>query len=399
MARRLRLWIGGTLAACLLVALAYLPPRGGVAVPESRFGPGIPMPTPARLRAQGLAEAWRSTQSAITLLRSEQDLAAERKLRPPQGRSFTVVVDGPDSVVSVLQPFFDAQLDTVWRRLGLGVTKVSVLVVVATPGPRRSRGAATQPPEERSGTATYVLPDSSNRTTCAVLIPAAYFTITFLRSRRLDHAGQLREWLKSSLGPCAFYAAYGTPGKPARRWLARRGYDLALYPGWDSLPGARNVDLDAATLRRYPQYWEWIYRLPTPTVACLAGRAASCAETVLSGSTGGFDDTLPSVLSVQRRWWLTQSVVPGERYLGDVAREIGRDRFLRFWNGTDPVDTALAAALKQPVGEWTARWDRAFLAKLPLGPAAPPSSVLLASLLAAAAVATVAWSAGRRQVR
>lgn len=402
MARELRRWGLATLVACALVAFGYLPPRGGVTVPESRFAPRMAKATPARLHAQDLAEQWRSAQAAITLLQSERDLAGDLTAQPRAGTGFTLRINGPDSTASVLQPFIAAQLDSTWRQLGLGETKISVLVVVATPlpRPRGADGVDVLPTQDRSGAATYVLPDSSNRTTCAVLIPAAYFTINLLRTKRIDRVGQFREWLKGGLGPCAFYAAFGTPGTPARRWLARRGYDLALYPGWDSLRSeVRSFGFDAAELRRYSWYWEWIYQLPAPTVACLAGRAGACGETVLSRSGGGFGDALPRILTVQRRWWQTQSVVPGERYLGDVARDIGRDRFLRFWNSTDPVDTALAAALKEPVGAWTARWERRFVPELPLGPAAPASAALVATLLAAAAVAAVALTAVRRQVR
>jgi hypothetical protein len=91
--------------------------------------------------------------------------------------------------------------------------------------------------------------------------------------------------------------------------------------------------------------------------------------------------------------------VGGERYLADVAREVGRERFLRFWNSSLPVDTALAAALRAPVGEWSARWQRRFGPRLPLGPAAPLSAMLLGIVLGGAAVASVVLTASRREVR
>ncbi|HYT70127.1 MAG TPA: hypothetical protein VEK78_02025, partial [Gemmatimonadales bacterium] len=62
-------------------------------------------------------------------------------------------------------------------------------------------------------------------------------------------------------------------------------------------------------------------------------------------------------------------------------------------------DTALAAALKMPVGEWTERWERRFVPRLPLGAAAPLGASGLGVLLAGAALASVALGAKRRQVR
>ncbi len=85
-------------------------------------------------------------------------------------------------------------------------------------------------------------------------------------------------------------------------------------------------------------------------------------------------------------------------YLADVAREVGHERFLRFWNSPEPVDSALGAVLKMPVGEWTERWQRRFVPRLPLGPAAPFSATVLGLLLGGAAVIVIAFSATRRQV-
>ena len=97
-------------------------------------------------------------------------------------------------------------------------------------------------------------------------------------------------------------------------------------------------------------------------------------------------------------WWRGQRLLYSDRYLADVAREVGHDRFLRFWNSPEPVDTALAAVLKMPVGEWTERWQRRFVPRLPLGPAAPVSATVIGLLLGGAAVAVVSLGAKRRQV-
>jgi hypothetical protein len=119
---------------------------------------------------------------------------------------------------------------------------------------------------------------------------------------------------------------------------------------------------------------------------------------VLAGAGDAFGDSLPQLLDATVRWWREERLVQGWRYLGDVAREVGYARFLQFWNSTEPVDTALAAALRMPVGKWTARWERQFLPRLPLGAAAPLGAALLGILLGGAAVALVARGAMRRQV-
>src|SRR3989442_14324297 len=125
----------------------------------------------------------------------------------------------------------------------------------------------------------------------------------------------------------------------------------------------------------------------------------SCGAAVLWGGEETTDDSPPQFLeSDTRGWWRSQRVLYSDRYLAEVAREVGHDRFLRFWSSTEPVDTALAAALKMPVGEWTERWQRRLVPRLPLGPAAPLSATLLGLLLGGAAVMVIALGATRRQV-
>jgi len=147
-------------------------------------------------------------------------------------------------------------------------------------------------------------------------------------------------------------------------------------------------------------WWDWVYHQPFTAVACLGGRPRACRAAVLPKTDGGLDDSIPRVVALDRRWWRGQRLVGGDRYLADVARDVGRERFLRFWNSSLPVDTALTAALKAPIGDWTARWERRLYPRgLPLGAAAPPSAVALAMLLSGGAVTIVALTASRRRIR
>jgi len=346
-----------------------------------------------------VADAWRAVQAEVRLRESRGRLANDLDRVDTAEGGARLLADGPDSVVSLVRPVLRAELDTVWRRLGLGATKVTVVVIVPLLVPTVRASGAAIPAEELGGGASYLLPDSTDRATCGVLLPPGYLILTLVRTGKLDRIEQFRESLKNSLGPCAFYAAYGNPGKPVRHWLANRSFDVALSPSWNAPGNLENTTWWLTEFRTGHWWWEMIYRNPPSTVACLGGRPAGCREAVLKGVEYGFDDSLPRVIAPARRWWLRQGLVPGERYLADVAREVGRERFLRFWTSSQPVDTALAEALKTPVGRWTERWERRYVPKVPLGAAAPLGASLLASLLGAVAVAGTAVTARRRQVR
>ena len=341
--------------------------------------------TPARLRAQALADAWRAAAAEVRLQESRARLDIDLARLGSANGGPALLIDGPDSAVSFLGPTLRAELETTWRRLGLGVTKVAVVVVVHVPGSGLTGGAAGLSRPRR------VLVDVGHA--------AGYWILDLVKTKRLRWAGQFRTNLKDSFGPCAFYAAYGNPSKPVRHWLANRNFDLALSPVWDEVGNVERTAWWLVDSRSGRWWWEIIYRLSPSTVGCLAGRATECKGAVLDGVDYAFDDSLPRVVVRGRRWWLRQGLVPGERYLADVARDVGHDRFLRFWNSPFPVDTSLAEALKMPIGRWTERWERRYVRRVPLGPAAPRSASLLAMLLGAVAVTTVALTAQRRQVR
>lgn len=375
MASGLKRWMGAGVVACVLIAAAYLPPRGNV---HARFS-GIvftsPRPqTAARLRAQALGAEWRAATAQLRVTEA-------RSSRPSgDARSVVLLIIGPDSLARRARPVMAAALDSVWQRLGLDDTKVTLVLVldlVATLGAQR----------------TYVLPDSTDRTTCAMWESGTYW----IRAGRPFPGGpNFKPWLQNVLGPCAFYAAFGSPGRPVRQWLAARNFDVALYPGWTSTDRPSGAE----QLRYGPRGWWWdgIYRSPAATVGCLGGRSPACRAAVLRGAAAG-DDSVARVVSADNRWWVGQSLIPGERYLADVAAAIGRERFLRFWNSPLPVDTSLTLALGQPIGDWTVTWERRFGRPLPLGPAAPLGGTLLALLISATALTLAVMAASRRQVR
>jgi len=120
---------------------------------------------------------------------------------------------------------------------------------------------------------------------------------------------------------------------------------------------------------------------------------------VLAGASDDAAIPSPDIMRVDRRWGRIPRLIEGERFLGDVARAVGRDRFLTFWTSAQPVDTALAAALKRPVGEWTADWERAFVRPIRLGPTPPLGGMGIALAIAVFAIVVVTGTASRRQIR
>jgi hypothetical protein len=249
-------------------------------------------------------------------------------------------------------------------------------------------------------TQTYLLPDSTDRTSCIVLLP---LSTTWGMGRSLGEPhpafnAALVSFLQNGLGPCAYYAAFGAPGRSIARWMGDRRFDLALYPWWDrpETDGLTNQLITSLDPRENHWFWLEVYRYPVSTVSCLGGRAEACRSAVLAGSEASEP---PPRLVWPFRWWQGQRLAGGDRYFADAVRAIGRDRFHRFWNSDDPVDTALTAALRRPIGEWTREWQAQLVPPVRLGPASRPSDTLLSLMLAAAALGFVTVTVARREVR
>jgi hypothetical protein len=394
MARELRWWLAAALVACGIIGVAYVPPRG--VAPEIGSRNRRPAPTAARAQANALANEWRAADLALRLAQYRRQLEPELvRRRETDQPGPALLIDAPDTLPVGTREVVRSVLDTVWRQLGLGAGKVAVGVVVDF---WRPGGTGTAETPKRPHDGGYLLPDSTDRATCIALIPAWYWGRVLAAGAQARHR-QAEEWVRSGLGWCAFFAAYGAPGKAVRRWLAKRNYDLARFPAWDR-DWPERPEYSWLVMNPNTRRWAWhsVYAHPIAAIACLGGRATGCRAAVLAGSGGSYDDTLPRLFRTDRWWWRGERLPYGSRYLGDVAREVGHDRFLRFWNSGEPVDTALTAALRMPVGEWTERWQRRHAPRLPLGAAAPLPAVALGVLLAGVAVLGVALGAARRQV-
>lgn len=387
MARALNGWAAGTALACAILGLVYLPP-GGTPWPAHRSAE-IETPNRYRDRERALAQRLRDVEAELRLFEARALLQPEldrRRARATPGPALLVV--GPDSLSDGMQQFIASQLDTVWRRLGLGVTKISVGVVLHVDHGRASAPAVR-----------YLLPDSADRISCLVLLPAMYWSRSLRAGTLPTPVGRFRAWVQSGLGPCAYYAAFGSPGGEIAAWMSARGFDLALRPAWHTVrhDGGRPAWPSPVT-EPDPGPWSWaaVYRLPPDALGCLAGRDVSCREAILRAA--GTSDTVRRFVTNQL-WWRRPALPGDDHYLADVLQAIGRERFRRFWNSELPVDTALAAALREPVGAWTRRWEESLAPHVRLGAAAPLPAALLGLLLAFGAIGWVMRTVERREVR
>lgn len=377
MARQLRWWIGGALLLCAAVGFAYLPPRAAPVF--ARRYREEPLP-PYRYRVQELSDAWRSTALELRLLQYREELRPElERRRALDSAGPAVMLDWPDVPDSVRRRV-ETRLDNAWKELRLGISKISVGIVVAV-----KRQADPTTPGEPSVQTAYLLPDSTDRSTCIV-----YQTFTRAWANWATFADASKRLL-ANLGPCAFYAAFGAPGREIERWLSARNFDLAIAPVWTR--PARLSGTDAyflSNIGNNARFW----LLPV-AVACVAGRAEGCRAAALESPPMSRDAS--RVVTLDQRW-RPPALAGAGHYLADVVRSVGRERFQRFWNSELPVDTALAEALRLPVGEWTKRWQAQLVPPIQLGAAPSAGAALLGVLLALAAVGLVLRTVARREV-
>jgi hypothetical protein len=394
MARQLKWWVVAPLGACLVIAIAYLPPRPMPLLGQRFFRvfQTFEPPTPYRLRVEELAKRYRVTSFELTMREYGE------AMRPELERRRTLEIRGPavyftgDALSDSARGLVRAVLDAEWSHLGLDVSKISVGVVVDLVFNRPRR---TELPLHMPQADAFLLPDSSHRATCLAYVPIIYgWRPGLLTHAQPGPSKELAELLRNGLGTCAYFAAFGAPGHAIGRWLESRHYEFALDP-WGLRVPPESTRAGSLPDEDKPWFWSFVYNYQPGAVECMAGRANACRRTVVAGGTG---DLVP-VVSAERQWWKPPSLAGADRYFADLVDDIGPERFGRFWNSELPVDTALATAMRMPVGEWTRRWQATLVPPIRLGPVAPPSAVVLATLLGVAAIVLVMLTATRRQVR
>ncbi|MEK7401813.1 MAG: hypothetical protein AABZ80_05560 [Gemmatimonadota bacterium] len=221
-----------------------------------------------------------------------------------------------------------------------------------------------------------------------------------------DVARDLR--IRRLQGACGFYAAFGAPGAKVDTWLRSHAWMYGLQA-----PRQRRSMLDTANL-----YW-WNRGVPfsrsagyplreylsTVGYRCVAGIAEDCRRIMMSDSlTLNYSSVWFSVSKEgirTREYWSNDMYRLGPNsaeLLSDMAFELGRERFQRFWSSPLPVEEAFKAASGEDLGEWTYRWARKTYGNFGLGPGLPASAAVVSLVLAALFVGAAMVAAGRRQI-
>lgn len=395
MALRLRPWAAPAAFTIAALAAGYVVTRSAEVRLDARR---LPAPSGADEDVTLATLRWRAVDAELTVDRYRLVLAPEfRASEAENGPSIALTADAPDSLRGTLDSLFRPALARHWHDLGLGVTKVGVGVVVEALvlAPRDS--TARTPPPGSAGL-YWILPDTSARTSCVAVIPIWSQLLQSLQHGSIEDRAS---WLGSGLGPCELMARYGAPGPRVRRWLERRGYDLASAT--ERGAGEDRSWLYFYLFTREPVlrwWWPALHQLRPTTLGCLGGEEEACRKVIAEGDGRPSWDSLLTLVPQPRAGGFSEiGLVDGEHFLHDVAAAAGPQRFQEFWITDLPVDSALTLALGEPVGRWTAAWQRRSLPRPPIGPEPAVADVGLSLLVIGAGLLVTTLFARRRTVR
>jgi hypothetical protein len=394
MARSLGVWVGVSILVCALIGGVYLPPRG---VPKWAEGRIFLMrePNPQRTRARDLANKWLAANAAVLGEQYHDRVGPALAARRGRNQPGPILdLQAEDSIRDWAQPVVQGALDSAWKMLDLGVSKISVGVLLREVLPRG--GSATPNPEYNHYGASWLLPDSTDRSTCLVVAELPYF----VRNHRYLQPGRLVESGARLLGPCAWYARFGVPSPRVEQWLAARQFDVAITPIWYRRSSNEGVVNWVFGEEESPfLWWGGLYAYAPEALACLAGRPEECRRGLAAYDKGGIGSR-PRVVVPFDPWESKKiKLIGGQVFLSDLLRVVGDDRFQEFWTTSLPVDSALTVALRKPVGEYTVSWLRSFSPAPKFGAGTSWLNAGLGFAFAAMMVGLVLLGQSRREVR
>jgi len=405
-------WLLAACAACALTAAALL--TGLLPVPQP-FG-GIYRGMTGWARAEDSLENERTTlqwSSRLAALRLRELQIRDSVLSATRAESVSglvVRIDPalPDSVRALVGDAIAAQ----WKQLG-GRARVPVLAAAVLDTGTQIRGVSITAGNTIVQFAAFT-PAELGKNLCLSIIQVRLPGLmgNVAEPHGLHHRFVDPQALADrALGPCAYIAAFGTPGQAVSRWLTRNSL-LGQDAHWSEPTGPF---VDVRETRPFQGGWGGLgdedYSVPRlhlsdDGVGCSAGNSMQCERVVLEPSIP-FDSAarLDQVASISwasiSEWQGTLPVRLGPKETGllsDMVHDLGPTRFAAFWASPDSVAGAFRSAAHASLGDWTRDWVQRVYGTASVGPFVPASSAVTGILLALAAVGVALGIGTRRQV-
>jgi hypothetical protein len=398
-ALKLRRWILAAIVGWGLIFVAYQPTGELPESAEPYYGPRIGA-TPERRRADALGAAFARARMELAVAQRRDTLLASARARPTSSLDslYAAAAGGPRSAGPSLQITFPASpaarralnqaFAAVWDELAPLDTTVRVVALV-----RNSYGLNT-----------YLLPYGTDGRTCVASLLLDWQLRRLARPKEEPPPRELIvDFFRDNLGACAYYAAFGQPGRAIERWLESRSFDLAGQATWasPSPPSPAPEASTAALFDRLIAGGDARYGASFDALGCASGEPGACRRALFEGiptSPNRYRPRMRGVVLDRAFFSEGRGFYGGRGYLADLVREIGRERFIEFWRSPLPPDSAFAAATGQSIERWTAHWERGRLHGMMFRNRVPLAAVLLSLLVAGAVIAGGAAAVTRRRV-
>lgn len=251
-----------------------------------------------------------------------------------------------------------------------------------------------------------VLPDETDGRSCRLVVPINWQWLGDKPPGSIRR--ELLREVRTSLGPCALWKAFGPPGPAIRDWLVRVDYRPAVEGTWATRGRVGRFDwwrgwpesgqlppFGYELLRRVAGEPNFRYGFGPEGAQCLAGRARACGDalTRVRPRRAGIPHTVLT-------WgWAGDPLGPeAPSFLSDLVVREGRERFATFWRSDAPPLEAFAAAFDTSAEAWTSRWMRERYGALDAGSRVDPLTALGALLASLAVVGAAVVELNRRAV-
>jgi hypothetical protein len=249
-------------------------------------------------------------------------------------------------------------------------------------------------PSEYNGSSSILLlpPETTDGRSCVLSIPHWLIGATKSAADVPPAMREITKELDARFGPCVLAARYGPPGPALGGWLRSVRY----APAFAVSPSTRAPSL--ARLPATAHLGEW--NIGPWSIQCASGNLTVCAS-MWTNDAARRDVLLPRNFVTSNAWSPASGPLGGQSgyFLANIERDIGRERFEKFWTSTGTIDDAMRAATGRTLAE---QYRRAIVADIGevYGSAWPSlTEWAVALIIAAAAIGAMATSASGRQAR